>query len=89
MEINIYNDKKTVEVWLTQTERDDPAVKESLKPMYQAYVSKKYTVAVFFSGAGDLYQQTSDLVCYNRKRLAEMEVEQEETQQGFGMSMGM
>jgi len=89
LEINICNDKKIVEVWLTQAERDDPVVKESLKPMYQAYVSKKYTVAVFFSGNGDLYQQMSDLVCYNRKRLAEMEVEQEETQQGFGMSMGM
>lgn len=89
MELNICNDKKAVEVWLTQAERDNPAVMKRLKPMYQAYAQKKYTVAVFFSGNEDLYQQTSDLVCYNRKRLAEMEVEEEETQQGFGMSMGM
>lgn len=89
MEINICNDKKIVEVWLTQAERDTPAVMERLKPIYQAYAQKKYTVAVFFSGNGDLYRQTSDLLCYNRKRLAELEVAQEETQQGFGTRIDM
>lgn len=89
MEINVYNDRKIVEVWLTHAERDNPVVMKSLKPMYQAYHPKKYTIAVFLSGNRDLYQQTSDLVCYNRKRIAEMEVEQEKTQQGFGMRMVM
>ena len=89
MEINVYDDRKIVEVWLTHAERDNPAIMKSLEPMYQAYHPKKYTIAVFLSGNRDLYQQTIDLVCYNRKRIAEMEVVQEETQQGIGMSVGL
>ena len=81
MEVRIFDDRKIVEVWLTRSERDAPAVQEYLKPLYQHYRPKKYTVAVFFSGNGDLYQQTSDLVCYNRKRIAELEVKHEEAMQ--------
>jgi len=89
LEINVYDDRKIVEVWLTHAEQDNPAIMKGLEPMYQAYHPKKYTIAVFLSGNRDLYQQTSDLVCYNRKRIAEMEVVQEETQQGIGMSVGL
>lgn len=77
MEINVNDNNKTVEIWLTNQEKRDAAMREQLRPLYQAYAEKKYLVAVFQSGERDLRQSTSDLLCYNRKRLAQIEVERE------------
>ena len=75
--MEIREQSKIVELWLTREERDDPAFRESLKPIYQQYKDQKYLVAVFLSGEEDLYQQTRDLLLYNRRRLAEKEVQAE------------
>ena len=75
--MEIREQSKIVELWLTRGERDDPAFRESLKPIYQQYKDQKYLVAVFLSGDEDLYQQTRDLLLYNRRRLAEKEVQAE------------
>ena len=83
MEIREQN--KIVELWLTREERDDSAFRESLKPIYQQYKDQKYLVAVFLSGEEDLYQQTRDLLLYNRRRQAEKEVQAEKR---AGMVMG-
>lgn len=80
MELSINDERRTVEVWLSNEEKNDPAVQQRLKPLYAEYAEKKYTVAVFMSGSQDLYSLTSDLLCYNRKRIAELEVEQEKEQ---------
>lgn len=80
MEICINDERKTVEVWLSNEEKNNPAVRQRLKPLYAEYAEKKYTVAVFMSGSQDLYSLTSDLLCYNRKHIAELEVEQEKDQ---------
>lgn len=80
MEISINDERKTVEVWLSNEEKNNPAVRQRLKPLYAKYAEKKYTVAVFMSGSQDLYSLTSDLLCYNRKHIAELEVEQEKDQ---------
>ncbi len=80
MEISINDERRTVEVWLSNEEKNDPAVQQRLKPLYTEYAEKKYTVAVFMSGSQDLYSLTSDLLCHNRKRIAELEVEQEKEQ---------
>ena len=77
MELSINDASRTVEVWLSNEERRDPAVQQHLKPMYTEYAGKKYTVAVFMSGSQDLCSLTSGLLCYNRKRLAELEVARE------------
>ena len=82
--MEIREQSKIVELWLTREERDDSAFRESLKPIYQQYKDKKYLVAVFLSGEEDLYQQTRDLLLYNRRRLAEKEV-QAEKQAGLVM----
>ena len=82
MEIREQN--KIVELWLTREERDDSAFRESLKPIHQQYKDQNYLVAVFLSGEEDLYQQTRDLLLYNRRRLAEKEV-QAEKQAGLVM----
>ena len=75
--MEVREQSRIVELWLTREERDDPAFRESLKPIYQQYKDQKYLVAVFLSGEEDLYQQTRDLLLYNRRRLAEKEVQAE------------
>ena len=77
MEMNILDDKKIVEIWLTNAEKKDPALQESLQAIYDKYKKKKYMVAGFESGEKELYQGTLDLLIYNRRRCAELEVERE------------
>ena len=77
MEISINDERRTVEVWLSSEEKNDSAVQQRLKPLYTEYAGKKYTVAVFMSGSQDLYSLTSGLLCYNRKRAAELEIARE------------
>ena len=86
MHMEIRDESKTVELWLTREERDDLAFRESLKPMYQKYKEQKYLVAVFLSGEEELYQQTRDLLLYNQRRQAEKEV-QEQKQGRQAMTM--
>ena len=77
MEINIHDDKKTVEVWLTRAEKQDEALQQELKPLYAQYKKKKYMVAVFESGEQDLYQNTLALLSYNKRRIPELEMMRE------------
>ncbi len=60
---------------MTNEERRDQALQERLKPLYQEWDAREYLVAVFLSGGKDLEQQTSGLLCYNKKRIAELEVQ--------------
>ena len=83
--MEIREQSKIVELWLTREEKDDLAFWESLKPIYKEYKEQKYFVAVFLSGEEDLYQQTRDLLLYNRRRQAEKEVQAEKR---AGMVMG-
>lgn len=71
MEINVNDDRKIVEIWLSHSEQADAALREQIRPIYQEYNGKKYTVAVFQSGTEDLYEQTHQLLLYNRNRAAE------------------
>ena len=83
--MEVREQSRIVELWLTREERDNPAFRESLRPICQQYRDQKYLVAVFLSGEADLYQQTRDLLLYNRRRLAEREVQAEK---GAGLAMG-
>ncbi len=78
MEVNVINDRKIVEVWLTCEEQGDRALKETLCPLYQQCKAKKYTVAVFLSGTQNLAEETGALLCYNRRRYAELEVKRKQ-----------
>ncbi len=69
MEIQVKDSCKIVEVWLSNEEKQDRTLLEGLKPLYEAYRERNYTVAVFASGGGDLYEGTRDLLRYNRDRL--------------------
>ena len=86
MRMEVKDDSKIVELWLTREEKEDAAFRESLKPLYQQYKAQNYLVAVFLSGEADLYQQTRDLLLYNQRRLAEKEVQaQKQGQQAMTM----
>ena len=86
LEINVRSESKIVEVWLTREEKQDARLREQLKPLYQKYKAQGYLTAVFESGEEELWDAASDLLCYNRRRIAQMEVEQEKQ---CGMAMGM
>ena len=86
MRIAVREESKIVELWLNRAEKEDAAFRESLKLLYQTYKAQNYLVAVFLSGEEELYQQTRDLLLYNRRRQAEMEVlEQRQEQQAVTM----
>ena len=87
LEINVRDHCKIVEIWLSNSEKRDELLRERLKPLYQKYKAQKYLVAVFESGDRDLADATSDLLCYNRKRLAEMEVQRQRQEMNAGMQM--
>lgn len=72
MELKVHDNTKIVEVWLTNAEKNTPAVQARLNDLYAKYKEKKYTVAVFHSGGGDLYQSTRDLLAYNKRKCAEL-----------------
>ncbi|MPM21923.1 hypothetical protein SDC9_68373 [bioreactor metagenome] len=73
LEICVRSNQKLVEVWLTREERQDTALREELKVLYQTYRAKSFLVAVFQSGGQSLADATSGLLCHNRKRLAQLE----------------
>ena len=67
LEIQVNDSSKIVEIWLSNAEKCSTAAQDSLKPIYAAYKSKKYKVAVFQSGSGDLLGNTRDLLLHNRR----------------------
>lgn len=71
------NDSRIVEIWLSNAEKHDTDLRERLKPLYREYKAKNYLVVVFESGEQDLIEATSSLLIYNRRRIAELEVEKE------------
>ena len=76
MEIDIKNELGVVAIWLTNTEKQDEEIQKRLKWIYESFKLTGYNVAVFCSGTENLADVTSDLICYNRKRIAEKEVEE-------------
>ena len=84
VEMNVRDEQKTVDIWLSNAEKNDPEIRRSLEDIYREYQQKKYLVAVFESGSQDLYQNTLDLLRYNRRRSAEREVLREKKQRSTG-----
>lgn len=89
MELKVHDNTKIVEVWMTNAEKNDPAVQARLKELYAKYKEKKYTVAVFHSGNGDLYQSIHDLLAYNKKKCAEIAMQRAPRAQAPRRAAGM
>ena len=84
MELYVREDRRIVEIWLTGAEKQDAAVQEKLKSLYTIHRKEKYLVAVFLSGAGDLYAETRELLAYNRRRCAALAVLRGKRQDAVG-----
>lgn len=77
MEIKLDEKKKQVQVWLTNTDCRDERLMGALEAQYDVWARDKFQVAVFRSGGGDLYDNTLQMLRYNRRRSAEREVQRE------------
>lgn len=75
--MSVHEEKKLVEIWLTNGEKNDSRLKGQLQAVYDQYKPRKYTVAVFESGGQDLRQSVRDLLVYNKRRCAELAVRRE------------
>lgn len=73
VEVNTNTRYRRVEIWLTRTEQKNEILCRQLSTLYPIFKKHKYTVAVFLSGDGDLLQSTSNLLRYNKRRIAELE----------------
>lgn len=73
MQIEVLHASKTVAIWMTSTEAEDPTVQTKLSAIYADCAAKKYTPAVFRSGGKSLPEQTSGLLLHNRRRTAQRE----------------
>ena len=76
MNVKIHEPAKIVEIMLTHTEQADEEVRKQLKKLYAQYKGTKSTVAVFLSGSRDLYEDTRELLLFNRRRAAERAVQE-------------
>lgn len=88
MQTKIHEPTQIVEVMLTHAEQADEAVKKQLKELYAQYKGTKYTVVVFLSGKRDLYEDTRDLLLFNRRRAAERAVQARQSGQGSECGQG-
>lgn len=77
LQIDVLDDKKIVAVWLARAERDDESVMARLRSLRSEYKAKKYTVAEYHSGSGDLHTSVLDLLAYNKRRIAELDTQRE------------
>ncbi len=77
LQIDVLDDKKIVAVWLTRAERNDESVMARLRSLRSEYKAKKYTVAEYHSGSGDLHTSVLDLLAYNKRRIAELDTQRE------------
>ena len=67
MQVCVKDSMKIVEVWISNADKNDAKLSESLQDIYAEYGQKKYKVAVFESGRGDLLDSTIGLLLHNRK----------------------
>lgn len=80
LQIDVLDNKKIVAVWLTRAERSDEAVRARIEWLCREYKPKKYQVAVYKSGSEDLHTSVLDLLAYNKRRIAEMQVQNEKAE---------
>lgn len=78
MYVKVTENPKLVEIWLTRVERRDPALRSQLQEQCRPFVEENYTVVYFSSGAADLYDQTLELLRYNKVRSAQRSVQEQQ-----------
>ena len=77
MELVKNQEKKDIEIWLTNSEKEDKELQARLKSLYHKYKQMGYFVTVFLSGEAELYESAFELLSHNRKCLAQKDYESE------------
>lgn len=81
LQIDVLDDKKIVAVWLTRAEDANETVRARIDGLCREYKPRKYQVAVYKSGREDLHTSVLDLLAYNKRRIAELQVQREKAAQ--------
>ena len=81
LQIDVLDNKKIVAVWLTRAEDANEAVRARIEGLCREYKPRKYQVAVYKSGREDLHTSVLDLLAYNKRRIAELQVQREKAAQ--------
>lgn len=66
MEVNVLEQKRRVEIWLTKDESNNSEVLETVEQLINEYRSKKYWAVIFRSGTDDLLKGTELLLAHNK-----------------------
>lgn len=66
MKVEVNDQFRFASVWLTNEEKNDQQLRESLQSLIAEYKSKKYKFVIFESGSRDLLEQTKGLLGHNK-----------------------
>lgn len=66
MNLTVNREGKYAIVWMTNAEKADPKVMDSLQPLIEECKEKKYRLVIFESGEQDLVENTKDLLIHNQ-----------------------
>lgn len=66
MNLTVNREGKYAIVWMTNAEKADPKIMDSLQPLIEECKEKKYRLAIFESRGQDLVENTKDLLIHNR-----------------------
>lgn len=66
MKVEVNERFKFACVWLTNEEKEDQQIRESLKPLMAEYKKRKYKFVIYESGDRDLLEQTKGLLSHNK-----------------------
>ena len=65
LEINVKDEKRMVEIWLSNAEQQNERVMNLVECKINELSGEKFKVAVFRSGSKDLYECTENLLHHN------------------------
>ncbi|MCI8785562.1 MAG: hypothetical protein HFI84_02750 [Eubacterium sp.] len=66
MQVEVNEQFKFASVWLTNEEKDNADIIDSLQPLMEKYKKMKYRFVVFQSGGQNLLDLTKDLLAHNK-----------------------
>ncbi len=66
MEVNVLEQKRRVEIWLTNDDSNNAEILEAVEQIKKEYRARRFFTVVFHSGAGDLLANTELLLSHNK-----------------------
>ena len=66
MEVNVLEQKRRVEIWLTNADSENDEILEAVEQIKKEYRARRFFTVVFHSGACDLLANTELLLSHNK-----------------------